>query len=630
MNFDDIIVRDWESDPIAPRPHFPPRPVGLAVKDGYNPGYYMAFGHPASNNCTYGDVLSVLRWAWDSGRPILAHNVKFDTQMACEGAGMPPLPWQLQQDSMFLLFLNDPNAPALDLKATAEKILGWPAEERDAVSDWVWERRVELRKAYPAENINRSKGKVTNIYRWFSKVPGDVLAPYAIGDVERTFRLFEHLYPRVMAAGMGQAYDRERRFLQMCMENERLGMRVDVPKLSEDCSLFSDSLGEAEGVLRHRLNAPNINFDADEEVAEALSVNKIVDDDKWTLTESGQRSVSKDNLKPKHFNDPGVASALGYRNRLKTCLSMFMEPWLQQAQQTGGTIHTHWNQTRGEGGGTRTGRPSCNEHNFLNLSKDFEDKSDGYVHPDFLGLPNLPLVRRYVVPDEGHVFLHRDFKGQELRVFAHYEGGDLARAYISNPMLDPHQEWVKPMMEKAAGRTFDKTTVKVLNFQGLYGGGVPALMRKLDIPAGEAKALKQIHEKALPGKKSVEDEIKRVFKRGEPIITIGGRVNYCQPRGFSAKYGKVMDYEYRGLNTLVQGGAADLTKEVCVQWYEHADRDARFLVQVYDEINVSAPEEKAESQMKLLREIMEEERLSVPMRSDGKWGRSWGELQKCD
>jgi len=630
MRAADVITLDWESHPIEARPNFPPRPIGLAVKDGYNASRYLAFGHPSGNNATYQDALSVLRWAWDSGRPILCHNIKFDLQMATEGAGLPLIPWRRQHDTMLLMFLDDPNRQALDLKRAAEAILGLPPEERDAVSDWVWEHRKALREAYPGEDISRTKGKVNKVWRWFSKVPAAVLAPYAIGDVERTFRLFEHLHPKVLAAGMGQAYDRERRFLQVCMENERLGMRVDVDKLDTDCQNYVGALLTVEAALKQRLGTPEINFDADEEVAEALSRGGIVDDDKWVLTESGQRSVSKANLRAHMFNDPDVASALGYRNRLKTCLTMFMAPWLEQAQKTGGTIHTNWNQTRGEGGGTRTGRPSCNSHNFLNLSKDFESKKDGYVHPEFLGLPNLPLVRKYVLPDVGHRFLHRDFKGQELRVFAHHECGPLNDAYCRSPMLDPHDEWVRPIMEAAAGRSFDKTTIKVLNFQGLYGGGVPALSKALEITASEAKELRRVHESALPGKTALEGEIKRTFKRGEPIVTLGGRVNYCQAPGFDKKQGRYTTYEYRGLNTLVQGGAADLTKQACVEWFEHPDREARFLVQVYDEINVSAPEDKADAQMALLREIMEADRLSVPMRSDGKQGRSWGELVKCE
>ena len=59
------------------------------------------------------------------------------------------------------------------------------------------------------------------------------------------------------------------------------------------------------------------------------------------------------------FSDPRVARVLGYRNRLTTCLKMFMLPWDRQADARGdGTIATNWNQTRGEAGGTRTGRPS--------------------------------------------------------------------------------------------------------------------------------------------------------------------------------------------------------------------------------------------------------------------------------
>jgi len=636
MNFADVITLDWETAPIQNRPHYPPRPCGLAVKDGYGAPLYLAFGHPAGNNSTWADAKAVLDSVWASGRPVLCHNMKFDLQVATEGALMPMIPWQRQHDTMFLLFLDDPNRQALDLKQAAAQLLGMPPEERDAIGDWAWDHRKDLYAAYPGSKINRARDKasglmrVTNAWEWISRVPGDIVAPYACGDVERTFRLFVQLYPKVIERGMGGAYDRERRFMQMCMENERLGMRVDQTQLTRDVSDYNIAKDHVEAALRQRLGSPSLNLDADIEMAEALSRAGIVDDDKWVLTESGQRSMSKKALRPHMFNDPLVASALGYRNRLQTALSMFMEPWLAQAQQTGGTIHTHWNQTRGEGGGTRTGRPSTSDPNFLNLSKDFETKKDGYEHPAFLGVPSLPLVRKYVLPDEGGRFLHRDFKGQELRVFAHYECGPLNRAYCENPMLDPHDEWVRPIMEKAANRAFDKTTIKVLNFQGLYGGGATALAEALEIPYKEAQALRKIHAAALPGKTALETEIKRVFRRGEPIVTWGGRQNYCQPPGFSKAFNKVMDYEYRGLNTLVQGGAADLTKQACVEWYEHPDRTSRFLVQVYDELDISAPEDQAKPQMRLLKEVMERERLSVPMRSDGKWGPSWGELKKVD
>lgn len=593
---------------------------------------YFAFGHPSQNNCSIDDAEIELRAIWDSGLPILCHNWKFDASICYEGFGLPELPWDRIHDTQYLAFLHNPHVKDLDLKALAEAILGTPPDERDAINDWVIANIKELRKQYAPEKISVVKGKVAHLYRWFSRAPGELVGRYANGDTWRTRGLFDVLYPRILATGrMAEAYDRLRRITPILMENERLGMRVDIEALAGDVDKYSWAMQDVERAIRDYLGVPDLNLDADKDVAAVLKAGDHVDPESWTLTASGEFSVSKVNLKPHHFRDPQLASALGYRNRLKTCLEMFMKPWLEQAQATGGTIHTNWNITRGADGGTRTGRPSTRDHNFLNISKDFSSKKDGYAHPDFLDLPELPLVRRYVLPDHGHVFLHRDFKGQELRIFAHFEQGQLHAAYCERPMLDPHDEWVRPLMEEAAGREFEKTTIKVLNFQGIYGGGVPALAKALEISHDEAKELKKAHDEALPGRKILAETIGSIFKAGDAIETWGGRLYYVEPAGYSEKYKRWMTYEYKGINYEIQGSAADITIQAILDWHDDPRRapSARLLVQVYDEINVSAPRDCAEHQMAVLKEVMERDRLTVPMRSDGKWGESWGTLEKC-
>lgn len=634
-----IVTIDFETHPIEQRPAYPPRPVGVAILEPGNsctqPGYYMGFGHPKANNCTEEQAREELAWWFaeaEAGRVwLLFFNAKFDVAVACEGWGLPIPRWDVVHDAMYLAFLYNPHAKNLDLKSLAEDLLGWAPEERDAINDWVVERVKDLRKQYPDEKITVTKGKVAHLYRWFARVPCDVAAPYACGDTGRTRELFEFLYPKILAAGMGPAYDRLRRVTPIMAENERLGMPVDVERLQADCQKYAHALLTVEEAIRTYLGVPDLNLDADREVAAALQAADAVDPESWTLTTSGELSVAKVNLKPKHFRDPQLASALGYRNRLVTTLKMFMQPWLEQALKTGGTIHTNWNIARGGEGGTRTGRPSTNNHNFLNLSKDFETKKDGYVHPDFLDLPPLPKVRSYVMSDPGGVFCHRDFKGQELRVFAHFEGGALHKAYCDKPELDPHDEWVRPLMQEAAGREFDKTTIKVLNFQGLYGGGAPALAKALEISLDDAKALKVLHDEALPGRKELANTIKDVFSDGEPIMTWGGRLYHCEPASYSDRFKRWMTYEYKGINYVIQGSAADLTIQSIIDWYEDPRRDprSRLLVQIYDEIDASLPADCWEEQMMVLREAMEKERLSVPMLSDAKAGPNWGALEKC-
>jgi len=656
-----LITLDTEGLPIGSRPEtYPPRPIGVAVKYGNRPSHYYAFGHKTGNNCSPADARAALGEALAvPGASFLFHNAKFDLEVIAEFFGFPflldPANWARFHDTSFLAFLVDPHAHSHGLKNLAERHLNWRADERDVISEYVWENRQAIQKD-SGRRVNRKPGKpergnvcASNAMEFMEYVPGDMAGAYACGDVDRTYALFQTFYGEVTRAGMSEAYDRERQLMPILLENERLGIRVDLDALARDCEMFGKVMAYVEDQLRRRLGAPDLNFDADQDYAHALIRSGVVDENRFARTEKrGDFRVGKDALTPDMFNDPRVASAVGYRNRLKTSLTMFMDKWLDQGMRRSGVVSTGWNQTRGGEGGTRTGRPSTSgEFNLLNIAKSFEDRPDGYEHPEFLGVPKLPLVRSYMLPDEGGVWCHRDFSGQELRVFAHYEAGALRQAYLENPALDPH-EWVRDVMQqlvpsllppdswsKERKEAFNKalrTKVKVTNFRSLYGGGVGAIQKSLGLTEQEAKEFKAFHDRALPGRRLLNDALTKAAKSGQPIRTLGGRLYYVEPS--RVINGRLQDYYYKLINYLIQGSAADLTKQALIDWYWHPDRKARFLVTVYDEINISVPGELGSQnvldQMRLLREVMCAPRLSVPMLSDGKMGLSWGALKKCE
>ncbi len=632
---------DFETLPISQRPDYPPEPVGLALRLPGAGSRYFSWGHVnGSNNATESEAKEALWNVWRSPSvQLLFHNSKFDVGVATERWGFPMPEWHRIEDSMFLAFLADPHSRSAGLKELAADLLDWPAEERDRMAEWIVAHQRQLIEAFPQyRDYDKKKGRYKTTIppstagKWIFAAPAEIVGEYGIGDIDRTAGLFEHLLPLIEMNGMREAYDRERQIMPILMENEREGMRVDLERLESDVELFNRAFSYAEDWLRSTLRASGLNFDADQDVAEVLLSRGIVAEADFPRTAKGALSVSKKLLKPKLFTGPQgsrIASALGYRNRLKTCLTMFMEPWLAQAQQYGGRITTNWNQIRSNADtGTRTGRPSTNAHNFLNISKQFEGRGDGYEHPEFFGsdFPHLPLVRKYVLPDDGEVFAHRDFSGQELRVFAHFEQGDLHHKYQDNPRLDPHH-YIGTELERVTGQPFTdaarRTEVKALNFQGIYGGGAPALADALDITLAEAKALKSFHNKALPGRVILNEEITRVIRRGDPIRTWGGRLYFEEPRGLDGR-SKI----YKLINYLVQGSAADLTKQAIIDWYNDPDRAARFMVTVYDEINISTPVDVAVQQMEVLRRNMEAPRISVALLSDGKWGWSWGTVKK--
>lgn len=625
----DVVTLDFETDAIADRPNYPPEPVGLAVRYPDATSEYMAWGHPTENNCTKSEARGWLLDLFRTEDPMLFFNAKFDVAVAIEKLGLPEVPWHRIHDSMFLAFLADPHSKSLGLKNLAEDLLDWPAEERDELNEWIWDHRKRLIETYGGKISRQAKYGPSSFGAWISKTPGKLAGKYAIGDVDRTFGLFEHLLPLIAEHGMGEAYDRERQVLPIFMENERDGMRVDHGALQEDVPLLTDSLNRADEYIGEYLGRPGLNIDADAQLAEALTDAQVIAEEDWIRTPPskthprGQKSVSKDNLKPEMFMDEDVRDLLFYRNRLTTALNTFLVPWEKQATARDGIISTNWHQVRGGQGGTRTGRPSSSGSNFLNIPKEF--KQEFNLEPDNKWeLEQLPFVRQYVEPDPGQLFMHRDFDGQEMRVFGHYEDGPLLEAYQENPDLDPHG-WVKDEIFELTGRELERTPVKIMNFQGLYGGGIPAIMKALDCSRQEAQEFRTFHNKALPGREKLNKAIKEIIYSGEPIVTWGGRLYFCEAPKFYG--GKKQTFEYKLINYLCQGSAADITKEVLIRWNNHPKKEARFLVTVYDEINASVEKKAAKEQMRVLKECMESVELDLTMTSSGKIGPRWGELE---
>ena len=632
-----VTTVDFETDPIEPRPDYPPKPVGVSIKRPGEKARYFAWGHyTGKNNCSLVDAKNALHRVWKTDT-LLFHNAKFDVDVAQTHMGCGPISWERIHDTMYLLFLCDPHAPDFKLKPSSERLLNMPPEELDVVEEWIWAHRAELVREFGIDRYTDSKGKPLinsrkKVGAFVAYAPGDIAGKYANGDTERTEKLFKYLWPRVQERGMGEAYDRERELLPILLENERVGIRIDLPLLRKDIKLYSSAVESADAWLRKRLKSPNLNLDSDADVAEALAQAKVVADEDWALTATGKRSVSKKNLLPSMYKDKKVAAAFGYRNRLNTCLKMFMLPWARQASaRPDRHVSTNWNQVRNSNsadiGGTRTGRPSTSNPNFLNISKSWHDKDDGYEHPAFLSdVPELPLVRRYILPDDGGVFCHRDYNGQELRLLGHFEDAALMRAYQEDPRMDVHDH-VRQLIEDIAGLRYHRTQVKITNFRRIYGGGAPATASALNVSIDIAKQLLAAHGRALPGVKALSAQIVGLARSGEPIVTWGGREYYPEPPRYDKRYGRHMTYEYKLLNYLIQGSAADVTKEAILRYHRHPKKSGRFLVTVYDEINVSAARGSFEKEMAVLKEAMESIECDVAMLTDGKIGPNWASLK---
>lgn len=620
------VVLDVETFGIEGRPDYPPRIVGLAVKYAGQPSRYYAFGHVSGgNDAAEDEVRAACEVAYASGLPLVFHNAKFDLDCIEAQWGLPVPSWERIHDTMLLLFLHDSNQTELGLKPSSERLLGWPPEEQDAVADWLIGHQ-------PVTGVRITRGKrgENNFGKFIAYAPGDAVGPYAAGDVERTAALFDLLYSDIVARDMVPAYERERRLLPILLEMERQGVRVDLPRLRDDVAKYGAVLAEVDDALRERLGAPGLNVDSGTELIAALAASGLVDPDTIPRTEkTGAYKSDKATLEAV-IPDKATSHLLRYRGALATALGTFMRPWLATAERSGGRIFTSWNQVAMErnGGkvGARTGRLSSTP-NFQNIPKAFpplwEHEKEG-LPPCPLALPALPLVRSYVVPEVGHTLIDRDFVSQEPRIFAHFEDGELKSEYISNPWTDPY-EAIRRIVLRTTGKEFTRKDMKVTLLGLLYSKGSALLATELGVTLREAQEVKAAVFRAIPGAKDIADDLKRRARSNLPFRTWGGRELYCEPP--KVVDGEVKDFSYRMLNHLIQGSAADCTKEAVIRYAANKGPGRYLLALVHDELLASVPLGDVDGEMGRLREAMTVPGFDVPMLSDGKTGATWTGLR---
>lgn len=654
-------IIDFETKPAADKYQmlYVPEPVGLAcVLPGEAPSY-ASWGHDSENGIfvlkgkklrkAEGDpkqwATRHLRAAVKCDRVLGYSIAKFDVQVSDVGMGVK-IPDSKIDDGLFSRFLVDPRAPDFKLKPSVERVLGEPPEERDAVYEWLYEHGHTSRKKVDGRYVYGSKDNPAG--KWISKAPGALVAWYAIADCTKAKALHDHDMKIVKRDGMLDAYQLELDVAPILRENERAGVRLDVALLREDRATYTKALAKVEEWLRKKLRAPaGINWDSDDEVALALRKSGQVKI--FPKTATGKDSVSKGKLTKEFFRDEEVYLALCYRSTVAYVMSQNIVPW---SESPNGRAYTSWDQVRGaEKGGAKTGRITCSK--FANIIKD----PTGGKNPDYLvaddakirkliGLPPIPLARRYILPEVGELFGHVDWSQQEIRITAHFEEGRLAQAYRNNPREDIHKFCTK-LINDASSQSYARDVIKHVNLRKFYGGGTEGLVThpmlrldkvykcRLDCHHREdrcdaMKAAYKINndwEEGLPDVVNLINRLKSMYQRGEPIRTIGGRLYHCKPDGVAAKgprKGQMTNFSYMALNDLIQPSAADHLKQALVKWHRHSKRRASMLGTVYDEINISAPKKLAMEQVKLLQGVMESIPLDVPYRTDGDVRPCWG------
>jgi DNA polymerase I-like protein with 3'-5' exonuclease and polymerase domains len=236
------------------------------------------------------------------------------------------------------------------------------------------------------------------------------------------------------------------------------------------------------------------------------------------------------------------------------------------------------------------------------------------VGTDFIGL------RDYLLPDEGMLICCTDYNQQELRLFAHFEDGNLAEQYRKQADLDVHT-YIQKTIKDMLNIEYPRKHVKVTVFGILYGMGLVKLAARLGIDKKTAQKLRNAIYAAIPGIKQLQRDLGRLARLEEPLVTWGGRRYMCEEPRYNAQKDEWMTFEYKQLNSLIQASSADYTKQGMLN-VRDAIPEIRIAVQVHDELVTMVPHRRY---AKMVEEAMCASKLRIPMVANSKLSdRSWG------
>ncbi len=601
---------DFETEAIGPRPRqMPPKAVGVSYRLDQGEPEYLAFGYenPTMNNCSRIQVKSLFEMMIaDPTVTFVAHNARFDVEVAEKEFGIK-IPWDRIMDTLAMAALCYPLAPTLSLKPLTEMVFGMAPDEQSAVRQWLIDHNVvsKFDKRWGAH---------------ISKAPVEIVAPYANGDVLRTDKLRTFLDTKIGVEALFPPLAREHQLSPHLIAAEQRGIRVNRDGLANAVRELWALLYRCDAIIKVELNSPSLNVDANDELADALE--KAGKSAGFPRTTTGKRSTSKEAMEMA-VADPHLRELLKYRGMAATYLRTFAEPWLEASNETG-RIYPSWNSVRGEAGGTRTGRLSCVHPNLQNVpgtfSKEMKERHEQLCKK--WELSPLPDLRSFLLPEPGHAWISADFNSQELRILAHFAGGKLEKMFNDDPDLDLH-ELMAGLITVQTGKPISRKATKIIAFSLIYGAGNATMAARLGMQIDEAAALRNAYYDVLPGVRELIDDVKFRARQNRPVRTLGGRQLFApfDPNGRPKDYALV--------NYLIQGSAADQTKQTIVDWHSGV-KQAVFLTTVHDEINISAPLGYAADAAKYLEACMENGtlKLSVPMRATVTIGGDWGDCSK--
>jgi DNA polymerase I-like protein with 3'-5' exonuclease and polymerase domains len=395
------------------------------------------------------------------------------------------------------------------------------------------------------------------------------------------------------------------------------GVRVDLDKADQNKKLIRKQTSKLRKYIEGEAGM-------EVDIWASASIQKMFDKlgMEYLTTEKGAPSFTKSFL---NDHPSKVCQALVKLREFDKADSTFIDSILRHEHN--GRIHTELHSTRRDEGGTVTGRFSSSNPNLQQIpARDPDIKK---------------MIRGLFVPNEGCQWGSFDYSSQEPRLLVHFAASmpDYMRHHVVNDIVEEFNTGdvdLHQMVADLAGIT--RKQAKTVNLGIMYGMGVAKLADQLGIPADDAKSLIRQHRDKVPFVKQLADVATKQASENGQIRTLLGRkcrfplwepvtfgVGKPLPHDEAQKqYGKQIKraFTYKALNRLIQGSAADQTKQAMLDCYNEGLTP---MLTVHDELCFNI---ESQEQADRIKEIMETGvPLKVPSKIDVDIKPDWGEIE---
>lgn len=570
--------------------------ISIATDSGYNE--YFPIGHQGGGNLDNEKVVSFLDIMLKLNKPMVFANAIYDMEwLYSHDSRLDFDKYNRIYDIQGIEHLLDENKLKYSLESLAQYYLKKSKYE------------VELETAIQAEFGKRAKVK-DNLWR----LHANHVAEYAKEDALLTLEIFKKQQEKIIKEDIKDIVEFESRLIPLLFEIRKRGVRINTNKAEELFYALEKKQAEVHTRL-NKLGGGEVNVWANASLKQAYDKNNI----KYNYTDKGTPSFTATWLESQV--DDISKSILEVRKLDKIRNTFIKNMILEKAVDS--RIYCNFNPH-----GTVTGRFSSNYPNLQQVpARDPE-----------LG----PLIRSLFIPEEESDWVCADYSQQEPRVLVHYaslkkmETALKARdQFINDESTDFHQ-----MVADMA--SIPRKQAKTINLGLFYGMGNKKLARELGLDDDQAYELFNKYHSKVPFVRELSRQVSHVAASRGYIKTILGRkrrFDLWEPKDSwgerpvtkSEAYNLYPKQELKramthtGLNALIQGSSADITKAAMLKIYDGGLlNDIDLKLTVHDELDFSIPKSKHKCLNEAIQMMRNAVELQVPLKVDIEKGDSWG------